>query len=73
MGFTRAELESFRDGSVPDLAGPGLTTVDWGQTAVVDAAVGQLLAAVDHDQELSVTTIPPQLVTRRSTAPPAGF
>ena len=27
MGFTRAELESFRDGSVPDLAGPGLRLV----------------------------------------------
>ncbi|WP_375425301.1 mismatch-specific DNA-glycosylase [uncultured Friedmanniella sp.] len=24
MGYTRAELESHRDGSVPDLAGPGL-------------------------------------------------
>ena len=24
MGFTRAELESFRDATVPDLAGPGL-------------------------------------------------
>ena len=24
MGFTRAELESFRDASVPDLVGPGL-------------------------------------------------
>ena len=27
MGFTRAELEGFRDGSVPDLAGPGLRLV----------------------------------------------
>jgi len=27
VGFTRAELESFRDGSVPDLAGPGLRLV----------------------------------------------
>ena len=27
MGFTRAELESFRNGSVPDLAGPGLRLV----------------------------------------------
>ena len=27
MGFTRAQLESFRDGSVPDLAGPGLRLV----------------------------------------------
>ena len=27
MGFTRAELESIRDGSVPDLAGPGLRLV----------------------------------------------
>ena len=27
MGFTPAELESFRDGSVPDLAGPGLRLV----------------------------------------------
>lgn len=27
MRFTRAELESFRDGSVPDLAGPGLRLV----------------------------------------------
>lgn len=25
MGFTRAELESFRDATVPDLIGPGLT------------------------------------------------
>ena len=24
MGFTRAELESFRDATVPDLVGPGL-------------------------------------------------
>lgn len=27
MGFTRAELESFRDRAVPDLAGPGLRLV----------------------------------------------
>jgi double-stranded uracil-DNA glycosylase len=27
VGFTRAELESFRNGSVPDLAGPGLRLV----------------------------------------------
>jgi DNA-binding LacI/PurR family transcriptional regulator len=61
----------FENVEFADLAGPGLTTVDWGQTAVVDAAVGQLLAAVDDDKELSVTTIPPRLVTRRSTAPPS--
>ncbi|MFP5489203.1 MAG: mismatch-specific DNA-glycosylase, partial [Acidimicrobiia bacterium] len=24
MGFTRAELETFRDATVPDLVGPGL-------------------------------------------------
>lgn len=60
----------FENVEFADLAGPGLTTVDWGQTAVVDAAVGQLLAAVDDDHALGVTTIPPQLVTRRSTARP---
>lgn len=60
----------FENVEFADLAGPGLTTVDWGRTAVVDAAVGQLLAAIDDDAGLKVRTIAPRLVTRGSTAPP---
>jgi len=60
----------FENVEFADLAGPGLTTVDWGRTAVVDAAVGQLLAAVDDDDGLGVRTIAPHLVLRGSTAPP---
>lgn len=61
----------FENVEFADLAGPGLTTVDWGQAAVVDAAVGQLLAAVDDDAALEVRTIAPRLVTRGTTAPPS--
>lgn len=61
----------FENVEFADLAGPGLTTVDWGRTAVVDAAVGQLLAAVDDDGALELRTIAPHLITRRTTAPPS--
>lgn len=61
----------FENVEFADLAGPGLTTVDWGRTAVVDAAVGQLLAAVDDDEGLVLRTIAPRLVTRGTTAPPS--
>lgn len=59
----------FEDVEFADLAGPGLTTVDWGRGAVVDAAVGQLLAAIDDDQPLRTVTISPRLVVRGSTGP----
>lgn len=62
-------VAGFEDVSFADLAGPGLTTVDWGSDAVVDAAVGQLLAAVDDDQPLTTTTIAPRLVVRGTTGP----
>jgi DNA-binding LacI/PurR family transcriptional regulator len=57
----------FEDVEFADLAGPGLTTVDWGRGAVVDAAVGQLLAAIDDDQPLRTVTIAPNLVVRGSS------
>lgn len=63
----------FEDVDFADLAGPGLTTVDWGRDAVVDAAVGQLLAAVDAGPDpapvLEVRTIAPRLVVRGTTGP----
>ncbi|WP_134740304.1 LacI family DNA-binding transcriptional regulator [Nocardioides sp. 503] len=59
----------FEDVEFADLAGPGLTTVDWGRGAVVDAAVGQLLAAVDDDEPLRTVTISPRLVVRGTTGP----
>jgi len=63
-------LVGFENVEFADLAGPGLTTMDWGRTAVVDAAVGQLLSAVDDGEGLGLRTIAPRLVTRGSTAPP---
>jgi DNA-binding LacI/PurR family transcriptional regulator len=59
----------FEDVEFADLAGPGLTTVDWGGGAVVEAAVGQLLAAIDDDEPLRTVTIAPRLVVRGSTGP----
>ncbi len=59
----------FEDVDFADLAGPGLTTVDWGRGAVVDAAVGQLLRAVDDDAPLQTLTIAPSLVVRATTGP----
>jgi DNA-binding LacI/PurR family transcriptional regulator len=59
----------FEDVEFADLAGPGLTTVGWGRGAVVDAAVGQLLAAIDHDEPLRTVTIAPSLVVRGSSGP----
>lgn len=50
-----------------DLAGPGLTTVDWGAGAAAEAAVGRLLAAVESDAALETVTIPPRLIVRGST------
>lgn len=58
----------FEDVEFADLAGPGLTTVDWGRGAVVDAALSQLLAAVDHGEPLITRSIEPRLVVRGSTA-----
>lgn len=60
----------FENVEFADLAGLGLTTVDWGRGSVVDAAVGQLLAAVDDDDALRTTTIAPRLVVRGTTAAP---
>ncbi|MCW2759392.1 MAG: LacI family transcriptional regulator [Nocardioidaceae bacterium] len=57
----------FEDVEFADLAGPGLTTVDWGRGTVVDAAVSQLLAAVDREEPLTTRTIEPRLVVRGST------
>jgi DNA-binding LacI/PurR family transcriptional regulator len=62
----------FEDLEFSDLAGPGLTTVDWGRRVIVDAAVGQLLAAVDDEVPLETRTISPQLVVRGTTAPAAS-
>lgn len=59
----------FEDVEFADLAGPGLTTVDWGRDAVVDAAVDQLLAAIDDDEPLLTITISPRLVVRGTTGP----
>ena len=59
----------FEDVEFADLAGPGLTTVDWGRGAVVEAAVGQLLAAIDDDAPMRTITIAPSLVVRGSTGP----
>ena len=59
----------FEDVEFADLAGPGLTTVDWGRATVVDAAVGQLLRAVDDDEPLQTDTIAPRLVVRGTTGP----
>ena len=58
----------FEDVEFADLAGPGLTTVDWGRGSVVEAAVSQLLAAVDRGELLTMHTIKPRLVVRGSTA-----
>jgi len=60
----------FEDVEFSDLAGPGLTTVAWGRTSIVDAAVGQLLAAVDEEVPLQTKSIAPQLVVRGTTAGP---
>ncbi len=60
----------FEDVKFADLAGSGLTTVAWGQEAIVDAAVDQLLAAVDDEVPLETRTIAPRLVVRRTTAAP---
>ncbi len=60
----------FEDVEFADLAGPGLTTVSWGREAVVEAAVSQLLAAVDADAPLETRTITPRLVVRATTAAP---
>lgn len=58
----------FENVEFADLAGPGLTSVDWGRGAAVDAAVGQLLAAIDTDEAPRTTTIAPRLVVRGTTA-----
>ena len=65
----------FENVEIADLAGPGLTTVDWGRGAVVQAAVDQLLTAADlvggsDPAPLGTTTISPRLVVRGSTAAP---
>ena len=62
-------ISGFEHHDLSDLVGPGLTTVDWGREAVVDAAVGQLLAAIDDDEPLRTITIAPRLVVRGSTGP----
>lgn len=61
-------VAGFEDHELADLVGPGLTTVDWGRRTVVNAAVSQLLAAVDDDARLGTHTIAPQLVIRGTTA-----
>jgi DNA-binding LacI/PurR family transcriptional regulator len=60
----------FEDVDLADLVGPGLTTVSWGRGAVVDAAVGQLLAALDGSAQLGTLTIGPELVIRGTTTAP---
>lgn len=50
-----------------DLAGPGLTTVDWGGAAAAEAAVTQLLGAIERVEPLETLAIPPRLIVRGST------
>lgn len=59
----------FDNVEIADLAGPGLTSVDWAHGAVLGTAVGQLLGVIDHDDAPRATTISPQLVVRGSTGP----
>jgi DNA-binding LacI/PurR family transcriptional regulator len=64
-------VAGFEDVAFADLAGPGLTTVNWGSDApvhaVVRAAVGQLLAAIDDDEPPTTVTIGPRLIVRGTT------
>lgn len=55
-----------------DLAGPGLTTVDWVRESAVDAAVSQLLGASERGASLETRVITPRLVVRGTTSPPPG-
>jgi DNA-binding LacI/PurR family transcriptional regulator len=59
----------FENVEVADLVGPGLTTVDWGRTSVVEAAVGQLVAAVERQVPLGTRVCGPRLVVRGTTGP----
>lgn len=58
----------FENVAFADLVGPGLTAVDWDFAAVVDAAVSQLLGAVDGGAPLRTVEIAPRLVVRGSTS-----
>lgn len=62
----------FENVEVADLVGPGLTTVDWGRSGIVDAAVGQLTAAVDSGVPLDTRVCSPRLVIRGTTGPVPG-
>lgn len=66
---SQLSIVGFEDLEFADVAGPGLTSVDWGRGAVVEAAVGQLLASIDRDEPARITTIAPRLVVRHTTAP----
>ena len=62
----------FENVAFADLVGPGLTAVDWDFAAVVDAAVSQLLGAIDDGEPLGTVEIAPRLVVRGSSAPRGG-
>lgn len=55
-----------------DLTGPGLTTVDWDDAAVVEAAVGYLLEATRAGDSPGVRRFAPRLVVRGSSGPAPG-
>lgn len=55
-----------------DLTGPGLTTVDWDDAAVVDAAVAYLLEATRAGASPGVRRFAPRLVVRGSSGPAPG-
>jgi DNA-binding LacI/PurR family transcriptional regulator len=57
----------FENLEVTDLI--GLTTVDWGGAAVVQAAVEQLVAAIDATTPLHTRVCRPELIIRSSTGP----
>lgn len=61
----------FDDVDIADLVGPGLTTVNWGRTAVSETAVGMLLARIDSQAPMATRVMPPRLVLRGTTGPPS--
>ncbi|MDN5746828.1 MAG: LacI family transcriptional regulator, partial [Nocardioidaceae bacterium] len=54
-----------------DLIGPGLTTVDWGNPAMIEAAVNQLVAAGQDPDSLHVRVIGPRLIIGGTSGPAA--
>lgn len=60
----------FEDVEIADLAGPGLTSVDWGGDAASSHAVDLLHALIDGTSTTRVRTVSPELVVRGTTAAP---